>query len=1449
MRDYQAFEERLLAFGNTHGVTRANLISALEAIPSSEVLVLADPTASCDFDSTTLQYADGRNADGNAFLRLNLFVRLWRKLGWTMGETDAALRTFVPAESPFGNALRTGLIYIAHLKSLDEALRTGKSSREKLTAIWANLGTFGSGSLYAQLFLRPTVLKADDVFDHPYGDYLSEAWISEKARDRWFEVHLEDVAPADQINSAHSERILFSYDEERRIQRLSVKGVLTDEEKAELSQSPMVGLLLDAAQLAGREYGLLKGHLVALQRALGLTAEEVRIVLEDAGKSLDSAVLSLEHVTLLYRYALLARGLKLSMPELIALKQLSGLDPFKPLHSGPISSIEGDHPFSETLGFVETVENVKQSSFKVEDLDYLLRHRFDETGKYRPDRAHTAGLFKSLADGIERIRSEHPIPPDPESMSEEELLQKDRLIRQLVVQALIADTAAEPELVESLLTDVQMLGMPKAAPKPLLTALSEGRGRGVEVEFFASEDASGSAICTLVVPTADTDLKDGAVPLRPAEAKSARFDGYLEVPTAGAYRIFVELDKKDAKAEVRFDHLPGGQFWSGKAGADGAVLGGKPTEYLELEPGTPYRFSITLQHLGGRDARVRVQGETLPKGPLSQLVLSPARSFEAAVELLTKVLALAQGLRLKESELRYLLTHASSFCGLDLKALPTSSGGVSLKGAKKLFDQFLRLLGYVRARSVLSEGTDDLIAVFKADEAGKEIGDPGKVYATIAKLARRDSDVVRDAAKALQTLSDFDNERPLLRLWEALEAIERIGVSVASVVGWTRIVDNRDSGQSFAIARDLADTIKAGSEPEEWQRIAKPIFDKLRKRQRDALSSYVMHQRGFTRLEQLYEYFLIDPGMEPVIQTSRIRLATASVQLFVQRCLLNLEADVPPAGLINAAQWEWMKRYRVWEANRKIFLFPENWLEPEFRDDKTHIFRELESTLLSGDVSNDLAEDAFLAYLRKLEELARLNIVAMHIENKIDPAQNTLHVIGRTYAEPYKYFYRRYVGQMWTPWEPVTAEIEGDHLAPVVWRDRLYLFWVTFVEKPAQRASESLDLTDTEDLTVKVESDLEAQLHWSEYLNGEWLTRESGGPSTLDDQRITATWRDGNKFDKDIRSISVHVSKERDGEAGEERGVFVHLGDPFENAFYLESRNSLPEKRKRKEVPDNVYSSSIINATQYLGKADGGQFTVSFAPHRETSQSSSTGEKKPLAILGNTGKHSILTADHDIDLHPDLASIAARDPTAVKAAIKAGLNEVAALTKPIFYQDSRNTLFVEPRVTERTVEEWDEWLTRMPGPLKLLDLDKTFVHKQFPIPDLAGPIVSVRINPDPYSKRQVQDGSDWLVNSGTAILYDNNPIGARGRLDVRVLAHEELATAVASGEVTVPVHPASSLPAGDTGRLVGDAKALAQAGLTSAAGGLNLVGPAGMNAALGEHLAAISGVSSSKAIK
>ena len=41
------------------------------------------------------------------------------------------------------------------------------------------------------------------------------------------------------------------------------------------------------------------------------------------------------------------------------------------------------------------------------------------------------------------------------------------------------------------------------------------------------------------------------------------------------------------------------------------------------------------------------------------------------------------------------------------------------------------------------------------------------------------------------------------------------------------------------------------------------------------------------------------------------------------------------------SEWEWRKYYRVWEANRKVFLYPENYIEPDLRDDKTPLFKEL----------------------------------------------------------------------------------------------------------------------------------------------------------------------------------------------------------------------------------------------------------------------------------------------------------------------------------------------------------------------------------------------------------------------------------------------------------------------------------------------------------------------------
>jgi hypothetical protein len=56
----------------------------------------------------------------------------------------------------------------------------------------------------------------------------------------------------------------------------------------------------------------------------------------------------------------------------------------------------------------------------------------------------------------------------------------------------------------------------------------------------------------------------------------------------------------------------------------------------------------------------------------------------------------------------------------------------------------------------------------------------------------------------------------------------------------------------------------------------------------------------------------MDVQMEPCMLTSRIRHALSSVQLFIERCLMNLEPRVSPAA-IDQKQWEW--KNDIWELN------------------------------------------------------------------------------------------------------------------------------------------------------------------------------------------------------------------------------------------------------------------------------------------------------------------------------------------------------------------------------------------------------------------------------------------------------------------------------------------------------------------------------------------------------
>ena len=183
--DFEAFLAGITAEYQLHSGpsfdAKTWLKALLPANYSKKVLVLADPDSGCNFGGTTLQYADNSATSGAApldFLKFNLFVRLWKKLGWTIDEIDRSLQAFFPPGLPaftdpgfaaaFAAFWKTALVYLAHLDDLNTRLAPALG-RIALLPLWADLPTQGENPLYAQLFLTAGVLNNDWSFDDPNG--------------------------------------------------------------------------------------------------------------------------------------------------------------------------------------------------------------------------------------------------------------------------------------------------------------------------------------------------------------------------------------------------------------------------------------------------------------------------------------------------------------------------------------------------------------------------------------------------------------------------------------------------------------------------------------------------------------------------------------------------------------------------------------------------------------------------------------------------------------------------------------------------------------------------------------------------------------------------------------------------------------------------------------------------------------------------------------------------------------------------------------------------------------------------------------------------------------------------------------------------------------------------------------------------------------------------------
>ena len=1014
-----------------------NPIQDTDNLPADAV-VLFSPGGSCDLTETWIQHptSNHQNLDATGlqdarWIRLHRFLRLARKLGWPMQELDQAL-VALGANDITDEALDK----LASLARLRDALAL---PMDRLLTFWAPIETFGTDALYHRLFLNKAVV--NDPQDASFA--LDAAGTA--------------LADATATITAHVPAILAA-------------------------------LEIRAADLD------------ALRAATGLADQTEPPV---------AAPMTLDALSVLFRHATLARALKLKARELVSLKVLTGLDPF------PAGDPRGTESFVRRAQAVKASRfTVPQIDYllrhrweppsspaplqatvekRLGALQDDLRKISDETA-VAPD--PTGDLLRTklglAIDGtrveaaMEVIDGQPPVlAPDKNAFIDDHfgaflldlaeakslLLDatagvparrayvlprllaylRDRMSRDVTVQTLGQALEMSADLLQPLVT--RILPSVQHPQKAAIDDFLGLAGDGLRSEYFDARDLQASTL-TRTDPTVafywDSDAP--ASDATPDEI-GVRWTGFVVPGSSETYTFYVRAND-GVRLWVGDDPQPVIDAWQDR---DDAV---EHQASVTLEAGVA--AAIRLEHYtAGPNGSIELGWSSLstPKArvPQSRLYSGSPFVMPALVQVFGRLhkLALLTGrLQMTPDELVYVSEHGADFAGFDPGALPLEPTDAQ---AADRFTQWEALRDLAIARERFPGGDVTLLDVYRT-ASDPDVPPPQAAATARDRLATvtgwTPGDVELLAAVLAVPDDSFRNAAGVLRLLAAFDLAGRLGLSGQQLRAWAVAVPDGP------LANDVVRAVKARYDAAAWLDAARPTSDALRDKQKRALIAYVLAtpaivQAGVSDADGLFEYFLIDVLTAPCMMTSRLKQAISSVQLFIQRCLLNLEPNAP-ATSIDVDRWAWMKNYRVWEANRKVFLWPENWIVGELRDDKSPFFRELETRLLQNDLTDDHVELALMTYLERVDDVSRLEVAGLYREK--EGATDVLHLFARSFNTPRVYYYRRFDlrTERWTAWDRVPVDVEGDHLIPIVWNRRLHLFWATFAEKPDNNKNPSV---------------------------------------------------------------------------------------------------------------------------------------------------------------------------------------------------------------------------------------------------------------------------------------------------------------------------------------------------------------------------------------------------------
>ena len=185
---------------------------------------------------------------------------------------------------------------------------------------------------------------------------------------------------------------------------------------------------------------------------------------------------------------------------------------------------------------------------------------------------------------------------------------------------------------------------------------------------------------------------------------------------------------------------------------------------------------------------------------------------------------------------------------------------------------------------------------------------------------------------------------------------------------------------------------------------------------------------------------------------------------------------------------------RIWEANREVFLWPENWLIESQRSNRTEIYQKFEQEVRQGQATADYLETVLLNYIDRLDGLAHLQVTG----TCQDPSTGDIYVVARSLADPPVFYIRSYVNGAWSGWTQIPLDIKAHHAIPALYRGRTCLLWMQVaVSNEPQQPLPSAQASSTPPSQAS-DRYVSMSLFFSVFRNGSWATAQASKGKLFD---------------------------------------------------------------------------------------------------------------------------------------------------------------------------------------------------------------------------------------------------------------------------------------------------------------------------------------------------------------